>query len=421
MEAGDSLLRDRRFLFLQVLGSGRPEALELLNQGGLTVDLASQLIEDAIGVFALPLGMVEGFALNEKVYTVPLVTEETSVVRALSKTVRWVAKLGGEVSAHPLPFQWALGQIQIPRVQNGARLREYLARWTGDLIEDAHAGPLSAMVKRGGGIQQIELRLLPRPDGGEMGVVDVFFDVQDAMGANLIVQTCEFLKPRIGLLCGERMGIAIVSNLPDRKCTQATVEISNVPEKLGKAIEEASLFAQLDPHRAVTHNKGILNGLDGVVMATGNDWRAVEAGLHGYAARSGQYRGLSTWAFDKGVLCGHFEGPISVGIKGGVTRVHPLAKLCLEVLAVKSAQELACVAAGVGLLQNLGALRALCSGGIGKGHMKLHLDNLLLAEGIQSESLRRQLREPLLAHLNQHGYVTSASIRALRADLETSE
>lgn len=227
-----------------------------------------------------------------------------------------------------------------------------------------------------------------------MLVVHLLCDPCDAMGANLINQVCEAIKPRIEELTGEKVGLCILSNLVDSKLAVAEVVIRDIDPVLGKGIEEAVLFAKADPYRATTHNKGILNGIDPILIATGNDWRAVEAGAHAYASRSGKYQPLSDWKMVGNDLHGRIELPLAVGTVGGVTRVHPTAGVVLKIMGIQHAEDLARIAAAVGLVQNLGALKALSTVGIVKGHMQLHAANLAIAAGAEIHEIAR-VRERL--------------------------
>jgi hydroxymethylglutaryl-CoA reductase len=247
----------------------------------------------------------------------------------------------------------------------------------------------AGLVRRGGGLKDILLRRV-----NEMAIIHIYVDCVDAMGANIINQALEFLKHPIEEISNECIDICILSNLNDSKVAIANVEINLADEILGQKIEKASLFAEQDPYRAATHNKGVLNGIDPILIATGNDWRAVEAGVHSYACRSGQYSSITKWRFEAGMLKGQFKAPITVGTVGGVTQLHPTAKMCLNMLGIKHADELSRVCAAVGLVQNLGALKALTTDGIIKGHMKLHIDNLVLnTDATPEETI------PLKAHL----------------------
>jgi hydroxymethylglutaryl-CoA reductase len=214
------------------------------------------------------------------------------------------------------------------------------------------------------------------------------------MGANLINQVCEGLKPEIESITRERVGLCILSNLVDGKLTYARVEIDDVDPEVGYGIEEAAQFAKTDPYRATTHNKGVLNGIDPVLIATGNDWRAVEAGVHAFSARSGKYQPVTDWRFDGSKLVGEFLAPLAVGTVGGVTMLHPTARLSLKIMGIENAEGLARILAAAGLVQNLGALKALATVGIVKGHMRLHAANLAMAAGA-SESELPKLREEL--------------------------
>jgi hydroxymethylglutaryl-CoA reductase len=262
----------------------------------------------------------------------------------------------------------------------------------------------------------MQLRTLPRPDGKTMAVIHVYVNVCDAMGANIIDQVCDFLKTPIETATGATVTMCILSNLADTKLTRATVTIDNVSAELGEKIEEASIFAEIDPYRAATHNKGILNGIDPVLVATGNDWRAVEAGIHAYAARSGQYKAINTWRYCNKQLIGTLEAPFCVGIVGGVTRLHPMAKMALNMLQVTSANELARILAAVGLVQNLGALKALTNFSFLNGHMKLHITNLCLSAGAQKHEIPHIAAE--LSHiLGTENRITLSDAKKALADL----
>jgi hydroxymethylglutaryl-CoA reductase len=232
------------------------------------------------------------------------------------------------------------------------------------------------------------------------------------MGANLINQVCEGLKPSIEAVTGERIGLCILSNLTDGKLAHARVEIPGVDPEVGAGIEEATQFAKTDPYRATTHNKGVLNGIDPILIATGNDWRAVEAGVHAYAARSGTYQPVTDWRFENGSLVGEFLAPIAVGTVGGVTMLHPTARLSLKMMGVQSAGDLARIAAAAGLVQNLGALKALATVGIVKGHMRLHAANLAIQAGASEEELPR-LKEELSSVLRTEKRISLSRAREI--------
>jgi hydroxymethylglutaryl-CoA reductase len=274
-----------------------------------------------------------------------------------------------------------IGQIQIGKVKDFAKLEAYIHSNKLRLIELANRDVAHGLKARGGGVSDIEFRSVDRGDGSNMAVIHVLADPVDAMGANIMNQVCEYLKIPMQSETGETVTMCILSNLVDTKLTRAKVVMRGLDPELMERIEEASLFAQRDPYRAATNNKGVLNGIDPILIATGNDWRAVEAGIHSYAAREGRYASITRWKVKNNELVGLFEAPIVVGVVGGVTRLHPTAQMSLRMLAVSSADELARICAAVGLVQNLGALRALTTVGIIEGHMKLHIRNLTLGAG----------------------------------------
>ena len=348
-------------------------------------NLADRLVENVIGCFPLPLGVATNFHIDGNDYLIPMAVEETSIIAAASKTAKWVRESGSITTA--IKGQCIIGQVQIPTVQNIEILRKSLEKHKNSLIDELNQGIANRLFQRGGGVQDLILREISQHHSLPMAVIHVLLNPCDAMGANITSQICESLKPRIEALTHERVGLCILSNLTDTKLTQVKLIIRNIDRELGRSIEQASLFASADPYRAATHNKGVLNGIDAVLIATGNDWRAVEAGVHAYASRHGQYQPVTRWHMEDQDLHGFFEAPIIVGTVGGVTRVHPTAQLCLKLLDVKSAEALSRVVAAVGLVQNLGALRALSQEGICQGHMKLHVDNLLLAAGALESQL----------------------------------
>ena len=280
-----------------------------------------------------------------------------------------------------------IGQIQCAKVQDFLKFEKDLLSQKNYLIEISNREVAFGLVRRGGGVTDLVVRRVPRGDGSDMAVIHIHMNPCDAMGANIINQVCEFLKEPIEQFTGEKVTMCILSNLVDTKVTRAVVQIDDLDPELAEKIEEASLFAQQDPYRAATNNKGVLNGIDPIVIATGNDWRAVEAGIHAYAARDGQYRSITRWKRDGKKLVGLFEAPLVVGTVGGVTTLHPMAKMSMNMLGVQSANELSRVMAAVGLVQNLGALKALTTVGIIEGHMKLHIKNLTLGAGAEEKEI----------------------------------
>jgi len=374
------LNREDRFERLLAMGAITDEDVAFL-QNGCVQDafLADKLIENVIGYFQLPLGVATNFCIDGKDYVIPLAVEETSIIAALSKTAKWIRN-HGEITTS-VEGNCIIGQIQLAKVVDFTRFSEIIAENKQFLIEKANEDIAGSMVRRGGGVMDLSVRKLLRDDGHDMAVIHLMMDSRDAMGANIINQVLEYLKEPIENLTGEKVTMCILSNLNDQKLTSAKVTIRDIDPILGNRLEEASLFAETDPYRAATHNKGVMNGIDPVLIATGNDWRAVEAGVHAYAARSGRYQAITRWRYTDNVLTGELEAPIIVGTVGGVTSLHPTAKMCLQMMGIDSANKLSRIIAAVGLVQNLGAIRALCTDGIIQGHMKLHIDNLLLVAG----------------------------------------
>jgi len=358
--------------------------------------IAEHLIENSIGYFQIPLGIATNFKIDGRDVLIPMAVEETSIIAAASASAKWVTRAGELTTA--MRGNLIIGQIQIPYASEPEKLMTRLQGESVALIELANS-MLPGLVKRGGGVRELHLRDVPRPDGtGTMVVVHVLCDPCDAMGANLINQVCEGLKPRIEEIGGEAVGLCILSNLVDQKLATAKAVIRNIDPDLGRGICEAMLFAEADPYRAATHNKGVMNGVDPILIATGNDWRAVEAGVHAYACRTGRYRPITSWRMEGGDLVGRIELPMAVGTVGGVTKLHPLAQTALKILKVQTASDLARICAAVGLVQNLGALRALSTVGIVRGHMELHAANLALAAGSKPEevpTVRARLTELL--------------------------
>lgn len=357
----------------------------LRKRTSLDHELASSFIENAIGCFPMPLGLAFHFVIDEQSYVIPMVTEETSVIAAASKTAKWITQ-EGKLSTEQVGTN-AIGQIQIARVKDFTSLEKKLIEQKDILINGVNTSVLCTLTARGGGLKDITIRRIERGDGDSMAILHLYIDCMDAMGANIINQACEYLKADIEQLTGETVNMCILSNLTDTRITRAKVVFPHINRELGEKIVEASLFAQLDPYRAATNNKGVMNGIDSVLIATGNDWRAVGAGIHAYASRSGQYSSITRWTLENDSLCGVLEAPIQVGIVGGVTRLHPIAQICLKIMKIQSAATLARIVAAVGIVQNLGALRALVSEGIIRGHMSLHLTNLAISVGAKKEEL----------------------------------
>jgi hydroxymethylglutaryl-CoA reductase len=371
-------------------------SLEALSGHQITtgVDLAESCVENAVGYFAVPLGVAAYMLIDGRDVVVPMAVEETSIIAAASSAAKFFYPHGGVTTR--TEGTSSIGQIQIPGISGGEdsrRVVEAIAANQDFLLACANE-LVPGLAARGGGARRIDGRVLPG-----MVVVHVYVDTCDAMGANLINQLCEGLRPAIEDLTGEAAGICILSNLTDTRMSYATVRARHVDRHLADGVINAYEFAAQDPYRAATHNKGILNAVDAILLATGNDWRAIEAGAHAYAALTGHYRPLSHWRLEGDDLIGEIRLPTAVGTVGGVTKIHPTAQACLKMLGAQTAPELGRICAAVGLIQNFAALRALSTDGIVKGHMNLHARNLALLAGANQEEhsmLVERLREELL-------------------------
>ncbi len=384
---------------------------QAMQDGGLSPTRADSLVENAIGVYSLPLGIATNFQINGQDYLIPMVIEEPSVVAACSFAAK-LARAGGGFQA------WAdeplmIAQIQVLNVCELEDASQKVLAGKSELLQQANAVH-SSLVARGGGARDIEVRILPETAIGPMLIVHLLVDVRDAMGANTVNTAAEALAPAIEALTGGRVLLRILSNLADRRLAGARCKIPfdalTTAELNGSIVAEgivaAWAFADADPYRAATHNKGVMNGIDAVLLATGNDWRAAEAGAHAYVTYDGHYGSLTKWSIEQGklgetaqrprseaervggnqgdkgdqgdqgdqgeVLVGEIELPMAIGTVGGATKAHPAARAAMKILNVQSAQELAGVIAAVGLAQNLAAIRALATEGIQKGHMRLH-------------------------------------------------
>lgn len=376
------------------------EEAQYLKSGGLKDSkLGEKFVENVVGYFQLPLGIATNFQIDGEDYFIPMAVEETSIVAAASKTAKWVRESGSiktEVIGKNI-----IGQIQFAKVKNPEQFKKDILNQKQYLIDLANREVASGLVARGGGVTDISVRFVDREEESTqfMGVVHIMLDPVDAMGANIINQVCEFLKETLENLTGEKVTMCILSNLVDTKLTRAEIQIQNIDSDLAEKIQEASLFAELDPYRAATNNKGVLNGIDPILIATGNDWRAVEAGIHAFAAQTGRYKSITKWRkTGPNVLQGTFEAPLIVGTVGGVTTLHPTAKIAMKMMGIQNAQHLSRICAAVGLTQNLGALKALTTVGIIEGHMKLHIKNLSLGAGAKDEEmpvLQKRLEEIL--------------------------
>ena len=377
-----------------------------LPSSGLSFETADHMIENAVGLFSLPLGIAQNFIVNGKPVLVPMVVEEPSVVAAVSYMAKLAQPGGFKAWMHS---QEMSGQVQLLDLADLNTARSLIESHKPELLEQVRAlNP--GLTRHGGGVRELEVRRIEQSPIGSFLVVHLILDAADAMGANMVNTAVESLAPLLAALTGVRAHLRILSNLSDRRL--ATAEVSLSLEKLAfegfggeqvrDGVIEACAFAEADPYRAATHNKGIMNGVDAVLLATGNDWRAVEAGAHAYAARGDHYSSLSTWtAGEDGSLKGSLTLPLAIGIVGGATRVHPAAKTNLKLMGVEHASDLGEIIASVGLAQNLAALRALATEGIQKGHMTLHARQVALAAGATDEQV-----EPLARELTADGKIT---------------
>src|SRR3990170_1828473 len=365
--------------------------VEAVSQGGaLPLDLANRMIENVVGTMALPLGVAVNFQVNGRDRLVPMAIEEPSVVAAASNAARMARTRGGFHASTTPPVM--IGQVQIVEVPdpNGAKMTVLHHR---QKILDLCNEKDPVLVKFGGGAKDVEARVVPS-SRGPMLIVHLLVDCRDAMGANAVNTMAEAVAPYLEEITGGRVYLRIISNLAVHRLAGARAVFAK--EAIGGAdvvdgILEAYAFAEADPFRCATHNKGIMNGIDAVVVATGNDWRAVEAGAHAYAAwKSGGYRSLTSYEKDaNGDLVGTIELPMAVGLVGGATAVHPTAKANVKLLGVKTAAELAEIIASVGLAQNFAALRALATEGIQRGHMGLHARNIAATVGATGDEIDR--------------------------------
>ena len=384
----------------------------------LSTAQADHMIENVVGVFSLPLGVAANFVVNGRDVLVPMAVEEPSVVAGASFMARLARNTGGFRATASAPEM--IGQLLILDVPDAEQARIALLAAKARIMQMATAvDPVLAQL--GGGARDLEVRVLAESPIGLLLVLHLIYDTRDAMGANAVNTALETIAPLVAEISGGRVHLRILSNLADRRLATASATFRAADLAFGEfsgaqvrdGVIAAWAFAVADPYRAATHNKGIMNGVDAVVLATGNDWRAIEAGAHAYAARSGRYTSLSTWACNAdGDLTGSLEMPLAVGIVGGATRAHPTARAALQVLGVRSAAELAQIIVSVGLAQNLAALRALATEGIQRGHMGLHARQIALAAGAradQVEAVANQL-------VREHALRTDRALEILQAN-----
>lgn len=371
----------------------------------LAADTANAMIENVVGRYSLPLGIATNFIINDDPVLVPMVVEEPSIVAGVSGAAKLTLTSGGFRTHSSLPVM--IGQLQLLDLSDLDEAAQRITTAEAQILEAANQHH-PTIQKLGGGAKSLLCRPFPQTPVGPMLVVHLFYDCRDAMGANAVNTAAETIAPLLEDLTGGRVNLRILSNLTDRRTATAECVIpaqalkrADTPGRLvAERIVEAWAFAAVDPYRAATHNKGIMNGIDAVAIATGNDWRAIEAGAHAFAAREGHYTSLTEWSLtDEGDLQGRLHLPLSVGTVGGATKVHPTARLALKILGQPNARRLAEIMAAVGLAQNLAAIRALATDGIQRGHMRLHARQVALSAGAQGEQVHR-LAEQLVAENN---------------------
>ncbi|MEW6265452.1 MAG: hydroxymethylglutaryl-CoA reductase, degradative [Thermodesulfobacteriota bacterium] len=379
-------IAERRKALQEFAGLSEQEVSLLSQPGALDLATADRMIENVIGTFELPLGLVPNLRINGRDYLVPLAVEESSVVAALANAANMARGGGGFFTSNSGPIMMA--QIQLVRMTDpfGAKMK-ILEKKEEIVALCDEKDPM--LVKLGGGCRDVEVRVIDSALG-PMVITHIVVDTRDAMGANTVNTMAEAVAPLIEAWTGGKVYLRILSNLADKRLARARCLVPKDALKPGPevidGIIQAWAFADADPYRAATHNKGIMNGITPLVIATGNDFRAVEAGAHAYAARTGRYRSLSFWEKDQdGNLVGTLELPLAVGLVGGATVMHPLAKLIVKVLDIKKATELAEIMAAVGLCQNLAALRVLAAEGVQRGHMSLHAKNIAHMAGASEE------------------------------------
>ncbi|MEZ5702310.1 MAG: hydroxymethylglutaryl-CoA reductase, degradative [Burkholderiaceae bacterium] len=359
----------------------------LHNTGNLPAELADHLIENFVGTMNIPVGIATNMKIDGKDRLIPMATEESSVVAAVCNAARQCYGGGGFITS--MSGTDMIAQIQLTQVPDPQHARLQILERKAAIREICDACD-PVLVKLGGGFRDVEVRVLDTR-AGAMVITHLIVDTRDAMGANAVNTMAERIAPQIAEWTQGKTNLRILSNLADRRLARArcTWRLDDIG---GPQVRDAMLaayhFADADPYRAATHNKGIMNGISAVVMATGNDTRAVEAGAHAYAARSGRYASLSTWEVSaEGDLVGSIELPMAVGLVGGATRLHPSARLALKILGITTAEGLARVIAAVGLAQNFSAMKALATTGIQKGHMSLHSQNIAMMAGALGEEI----------------------------------
>ncbi|MFY1825744.1 hydroxymethylglutaryl-CoA reductase, degradative [Myxococcus fulvus] len=413
---------EERWRELALRGDLTPEELRVLCAlDAPHLDVVNQMIENAVGVFALPLGLGLNLTVNGRDHLVPMVVEEPSVIAAASLASKLVREAGGFLAEANSSMM--IGQVQLTRYGDPELTRARLLSGREQLLALANSFHPS-LERRGGGACDVQVRILPAPEGPHaepLLIVHLLVDTQEAMGANLINTMAEGIAPLVEQLTGGRVYLRILSNLADQRLARASCRIpvaslaglGTSGEDIAEGILQASRFARADPYRAATHNKGVMNGIDAVAIATGQDWRAIEAGAHAYACRDGRYGPLTTWTMEDGHLVGRIELPLALGLVGGPIKVHPGAQLGLKLLGVSTVRELSMVFAAVGLAQNLAAVRALGSVGIQKGHMAMHARCVAVTAGARGADVGKVVRL-----LMERGNIKVEAAREILASLQ---
>ena len=411
---------EERVATVQGFASLSPEEVALFTDADhLPLEQAQKVIENVIGRYSLPFAVATNFVINGRDYLIPMCVEESSIVAAASYAAKLIRESGGFECKSSEPLM--IGQVQLLRVPDFEKAWQAIEASREGLIALANAD-LASLIERGGGVRSIEPRVLQEDGCPPMFIVHIVIDVRDAMGANLINSVTERMAPELEAVTGGIARLKILSNLSDRRLAHTRVRVKhevlggkNAPgREVAAQIIEAHQFAVADPYRACTHNKGIMNGIDPILVATGNDWRAVEAGAHAYAARSGRYRPMSDWSLDEhGDLIGVLEIPLALGIVGGITRAHKMAQLALHILGIRSAQELAEVCVASGLASNLAALKALATEGIQRGHMALHARNIAYTVGAAPSDVDR-----IVATMIARGKISPSAALEIVAELQ---
>jgi len=373
-------------------GLSKEDIRILKNEGGIYFNDANNMVENAIGTVSFPLGIATNFRINDKDYLIPMVIEEPSVIAAASKAAKIAKKQGGFTMK--VDNSYNIGQIQVVDVKVKSAMSSVMSAQK-EILQLANSKS-KTLSKMGKGAKQVTCKKI-NSNSGPMLIIELLIDVGDAMGANVTNTMCEGVAPLIEKLTGGRVILRILSNYSTKRLVRGTAIFDKKDIGGQETVDNIILayqFAANDPYRAVTHNKGIMNGIIAVANATGQDTRAIEAAAHAYASRTGRYGSLTEWKKDKnGNLIGKIELPMSVGTVGGIVNIHPMIKICVKILGTKSAKELACIIGAVGLAQNFGAIRALASEGIQKGHMRLHAKNIAASAGVTSDKINKITRQ----------------------------